>query len=236
MKDSKAKILYVEDDQYLSFVTKDNLEIKGFEILCCEDGEKALQCFSSESFDLCILDVMLPRMDGFTLAQKIRKANKEIPILFLSAKSLKEDRIKGLSLGGDDYIVKPFSIEELILKIEVFLKRSKVEKPPAEKPFEEIGAFTLDNEKYILIYHDEEKRLTRREADLLKFFIRNKNKILEREEILNNVWGDDSYFVSRTLDVFISRLRKYLKKDKSIQIRNVHGVGFIMEIDSVDLI
>ncbi len=228
----KTRILYVEDDVYLSFVTKDNLELKGYQITCCENGEEALKTFQSGEFSLCILDVMLPKMDGFTLAKKIRESNKDIPILFLTAKSLKEDKIKGLTIGGDDYIVKPFSIEELILKIEIFLKRSKVTSTNHYEPVIKIGQYILDTEKYILHFNNDQKRLTSREAELLKFFISNKNKTVSREEILNNVWGDDSYFVSRTLDVFISRLRKYLKKDPSIQIKNIHSVGYILEAGS----
>lgn len=232
MVQSKPKILYVEDDIYLSYVTKDNLELKGYDITFCKDGKTAFKSFSNNKFDLCILDVMLPAMDGFTLAQKIRESDKDIPIVFLSAKSLKEDRIKGLTVGGDDYITKPFSIEELVLKIEVFLKRSKISTENGiQSHVQKIGDYFFDSKNLLLKYKDETKRLTSREAALLKFFILNANKVLKKEDILNEVWGDDSYFNSRSLDVFISRLRKYLKKDSNIRINNIHGIGFILTIN-----
>lgn len=226
----KARILYVEDDIYLSYVTKDNLELNGYHILCCKDGEEALEAFRSESFDLCILDVMLPKLDGFSIAKKIRETNHDIPILFLSAKSLKEDRIRGLSLGGDDYIVKPFSIEELVLKIEVFLKRSKVRITENNDDVCEIGQYRFDRQKFMLINDEESRSLTRREAELLYFLYINRNKTIPREHILNEVWGNDSYFQSRSLDVFISRLRNYLKNDPAVRINNIHNVGYIFEV------
>ena len=231
MVQNKPKILYVEDDIYLSYVTKDNLELKGYDITFCKDGKNAFEAFSNNKFDLCILDVMLPEMDGFTLAQKIRKSDKDIPIIFLSAKSLKEDRITGFTVGGDDYITKPFSIEELVLKIEVFLKRSKISTGnEIQSSVQKIGDYFFDSKNLLLKYKDETKRLTSREADLLKFFVLYANKVLKKEDILNEVWGDDSYFNSRSLDVFISKLRKYLKKDSNIRINNIHGIGFILTI------
>ncbi|MCD4788452.1 MAG: response regulator transcription factor [Bacteroidales bacterium] len=231
MVQNKPKILYVEDDIYLSYVTKDNLELKGYDITFCKDGKNAFEAFSNNKFDLCILDVMLPEMDGFTLAQKIRKSDKDIPIIFLSAKSLKEDRITGFTVGGDDYITKPFSIEELVLKIEVFLKRSKISTGnEIQSSVQKIGDYFFDSKNLLLKYKDETKRLTSREADLLKFFVLNANKVLKKEDILNEVWGDDSYFNSRSLDVFISKLRKYLKNDSNIRINNIHGIGFILTI------
>ncbi len=225
----KAKILYVEDDPYLSYVTQDNLELQGYEIVCCENGEDALECFHSGDFNLCILDIMLPKMDGFTLAENIRKKNQDIPILFLSAKSLKEDRIKGLRLGADDYIVKPFSIEELVLRIEVFLKRSKVRTQTKTKPIQKFGEYMFNSDNLQLHYKDSSLKLTKREAELLSYFLTHRNKVLDRDDILRNVWGADSYFVGRSLDVFISRLRKYFKDDDTVCIRNVHGHGFIFE-------
>ena len=222
---SKAKILYVEDDETLSFVTKDNLELNGYEITHSKDGQSALDVFSKDSFDLALLDVMLPHMDGFTLAGEIRKKDSHIPILFLTAKSLKEDKLKGLSIGGDDYITKPFSIEELILRIEVFLKRKYVNKTEASNY--EIGDYELDHPNLIL-YRGEEiiKKMTQKECDLLQLLIINKNQTLKRSEILKRLWGEDDYFLGRSMDVFISRLRKYLGQDKRLKIENVHGVGF----------
>ncbi len=230
--DKKAKILYVEDDVYLSFVTKDNLELKGYDITWKEDGEAAFLAFTQSEFDLCIIDIMLPKLDGFSLAEAIRKENEDIPILFLSAKTLKEDRIKGLKLGADDYITKPFSIEELVLKIEVFLKRSKVSKTVEKQNIAELGKLFFDFENLELSDSDTATRLTLREAELLQLFCQNKNKLLKKEEILNTLWKDDSYFLSRSLDVFVSRLRKILKKDPRLKIENIHGVGFIFKVEA----
>lgn len=229
--DRKAKILYVEDDVYLSFVTKDNLELKGYEIFWHKDGEEALKAFGEGEFDLCILDIMLPKLDGFSLAEAIRKVNQDIPILFLSAKTLKEDRIKGFKLGGDDYITKPFSIEELALKIEVFLKRNKVNKVETQNSIAELGKFYFDFDNLELSENENAQRLTLRESELLHLFCQNKNKLLKKEDILNTLWKDDSYFLSRSLDVFVSRLRKYLKNDPRLKIENIHGVGFIFKVE-----
>jgi len=226
----EVKILYVEDDITLSFVTKDNLELKGYKIIHCEDGQKALELFLNEHFDLCILDVMLPGMDGFSLAEKIRERDKNIPIIFLSARSMHEDKIRGLSLGGDDYLIKPFSIEELVLKIEIFLKRNRVMDSAGSNDRNNIGEYVFDYSNLTLSRGEKINELTLREADLLKFLYNNQNRVLSREEILIAVWGDDSYFLSRSLDVFISRLRKYLNEDKNIRIRNVHGVGFCLAL------
>lgn len=221
----KAHLLYVEDDESLSFVTRDNLELQGYQITCCDDGKKALEIISKETFDLCILDVMLPEIDGFTLAEEIRKRDTEVPILFLTAKSLKEDKIHGLKLGADDYITKPFSIEELILKIEIFLRRSKITLPKPASHYK-IGRFDFDYENLSLSSNGKSERLTQKEADLLRFFIEHKNQVVKRSTILEKIWGQDDYFLGRSLDVFISRLRKYLKKDTDLKIENIHGVGF----------
>ncbi len=222
---SKAKLLYVEDDETLSFVTKDNLELNGYEVIHSKDGQSALDLFAKDSFDLAILDVMLPHMDGFTLAGEIRKKDGHIPILFLTAKSLKEDKLKGLSIGGDDYITKPFSIEELILRIEVFLKRKYVNKTEATNY--EVGEYELDHPNLILYRQGEIiKKMTQKECDLLQLLIINKNQTLKRSEILKRLWGEDDYFLGRSMDVFISRLRKYLGQDERLKIENVHGVGF----------
>jgi len=231
MKEEKPKILYVEDDIDLSFVTKDNLEIKGFEITYCKDGKEGWETYGKKDFDLCILDVMLPEMDGFTLAKKIREINEDIPIIFLSAKSLKEDRIEGLVVGGDDYITKPFSIEELVLKIEVFLKRNKISSGKnSTKIVFRIGEYTFNSQTLELSYKETSKRLTSREAELLKYLCLNQDKVVKKEDILLEVWDSDSYFNSRSLDVFISRLRKYFREDTSIQINNIHGIGFILSV------
>lgn len=219
-----TRILYAEDDQTLAFLTKDNLEQHGYDVTHCANGAICLDQFNSGSFDLCILDIMLPKMDGFELATAIRKANRDIPIIFLSAKTLKEDRIKGLRLGADDYLVKPFSIEELLLKIEVFLRRSN--KTAAAPSSCRIGKFDFDSRNFTLSAATEKITLTQRESELLQLFIDHKNVVLKREEILIKLWGDDDYFRGRSLDVFISRLRKILADEPGIAIENLHGVGF----------
>ncbi len=226
----KAHILYVEDDESLSFVTRDNLELQGYVITHCTDGNEALQEIHEKDFDLCILDVMLPEVDGFTVAKEIRQYDTEIPILFLTAKSLKEDRLRGLRLGADDYITKPFSIEELILKVEVFLRRSKAGAPRPPGRYR-LGQFELDHENLTLFHDGESLQLTQKEADLMKLFAENPNQVLKRSDILKQVWGDDDYFLGRSLDVFISRLRKYLRADESLRVENIHGVGFRLKVE-----
>lgn len=227
MGDRKARILFVEDDTSLGFVTKDNLELAGYEIVLTDNGREAFEFFLKYKIDICLLDVMLVEMDGFTLARKIREVNKDVPILFLTAKSLKEDKIEGLKLGADDYITKPFSIEELIYRIEIFLKRSKVSYVKGnEQPLISFNSFTLDFENLLLKNQKDEIRLTMKEAELLRYMILNRNKILKKEQILRDIWGNDDFYLSRSLDVFISRLRKYLKSDTSVSIENIHGVGF----------
>ena len=222
---SQAHILYVEDDETLSFVTKDNLELNGYKVTHAADGKSALSIFKKDAFDLCLVDVMLPEIDGYKVAEEIRNRHSEIPILFLTAKSLKEDKIHGLKIGADDYITKPFSIEELILKIKVFLKRKYIT-GPNELHILKVGHFTLDHDNFKLSHNGETAQMTKKEADLLKLFIINKNKIVERSTILERLWGENDYFMGRSMDVFISRLRKYLKSDEQIKIENIHGVGF----------
>jgi len=223
---NSPRILYVEDDLTLSFVTRDNLELHGYKIEFCEDGEAALMLFKKSRFDLCVLDVMLPKMDGFELARRIRQIDQEIPIIFLTAKSNKEDKIHGLKLGGDDYITKPFSIEELVLKIKIFLRRSGLQGAMAQGHVFEIGKYRFDSQNQTLVLGTETKQLTQRENQILKLFCQNKNSVVKRDELLMKVWGEDHYFASRSLDVFISRIRKYLSGDKAIVIENVHNVGY----------
>lgn len=227
---SNFKILYTEDDETLAFLTKDNLEQNDYEVIHCPDGKSGLESFKNDDFDICIFDIMMPKMDGFELATEVRKLNTDVPIIFLSAKTLKEDRIKGLRLGADDYLVKPFSIEELILKIEVFLKRSQKNNKP-EKSIYEIGKYQFDTKNFILFNDEEKIGLTQREAELLKLFLDNKNSVLKREQILTALWGTDDYFMGRSLDVFISRLRKILANEKGISIENLHGIGFRFVIE-----
>jgi two-component system response regulator VicR len=224
---SKGRILYVEDDLTLSFVTRDNLEMRGYSVDFCEDGITALEKIAAQTYDLCILDVMLPKMDGFTLARKIRTFNEEIPIIFLTARSTREDKIFGLQQGGDDYITKPFSVEELVLKIEIFLKRSKIQsRQEAKNELIRFGncSFSLENLK--LISDGNDQYLTHREAILLAYLLDQRNKVIRREDILNTVWGNDHFFSSRSMDVFISRLRKRLSSEPSVKIESVHNVGY----------
>ena len=226
----KSRILYVEDDETLSFVTKDNLELHGYKVDHCLDGESAIEAFFKESYDLCILDVMLPKMDGFAVAEKIRATDPNVPILFLTAKSMKEDRIHGLKLGADDYITKPFSIEELILKIEVFLRRKYVSVSINDQY--KVGNYNFDYRNLVLSLDGEERNLTQKEADLLKMLLDHKNNVVKRSLILEKLWGEDDYFLGRSMDVFISRLRKYLSGDNKIKLDNIHGVGFKLVIES----
>ncbi|MCB9080788.1 MAG: response regulator transcription factor [Lewinellaceae bacterium] len=224
----KAHILYVEDDQSLSFVTRDNLELQGYQLTCCHDGQEALAVISGADFlfDLCILDVMLPHVDGYTLASEIRRRDPAVPIIFLTAKSLKEDRIQGLKLGADDYLTKPFSMEELQLKIEIFLRRRHVVSDPLPA-LTKLGTLVFDHENLLLQdARGDERRLTQKEADLLRYLLEHKNQVVRRSTILEELWGEDDYFLGRSLDVFISRLRKYVRPDNRLRIDTIHGVGF----------
>ncbi len=221
----KNRILYVEDDNDLAYITKDQLELEGYEVHHFVDGMAAFKSIGPNKYDLCLLDVMLPNMDGYSLAQKIRSLNVHIPIIFLTAKSMEEDRIEGFESGGDDYIIKPYSLSELNYKIKVFLKRNVVQQH-LDQPIYEIGRFRFSPAELTLEYENKKKILTAREAEVLTQLTKDLNKLVKREDILSIVWGKNDYFLGRSLDVFISRLRKYLKDDPSIKIENVHGVGF----------
>jgi len=227
MNNLGEKILLVEDDKTLNFIIKDNLEQAGYVVTSAEDGEAAIKLFSSGKFNLCLLDVMLPKKDGFTLAKEIRETDDHVPIIFLTARSMTEDRITGLTIGGDDYLTKPFSMEELLLKIRIFLKRSMgVTDISNEKSYYKVGHFNFYFESLVLETSEEKKTLTYKEAELLRYFCDNPNKVLSRSDILKHVWGSDDYYLGRSLDVFISRLRKYLGNDENIKILNLHGIGF----------
>ncbi len=220
------KILYVEDNSSLSFVTSDQLQKRGYEVVCSSNGKDALDLFNRNNFDLCILDVMLPEMDGFDLAKYIRKKNKQIPILFLTARSLQEDRIEGFKLGGDDYLTKPFDMLELSLKIDVFVKRNLVNN--SQNNSYKIGAYELNVTEQKLTLKDFSRPLTIKETKLLSLMAKNLNTVIRREDILMSLWGKNDYFLGRSLDVFISRLRKYLTEDNLVTIENIRGVGFKM--------
>lgn len=230
---TKATILLVEDDENLGFVLKDYLEMLGYEVFLEKDGQKGLEGYKihQDKINLCILDVMLPVMDGFVVAEGIRKLNSKVPLVFLTAKSMKEDKIKGFKIGADDYITKPFSSEELSLRIDAILRRAQssgTELP--ENSVFELGNFIFDSENQVLKTPDGERRLTRREAEVLKMLCIYKNRLLRRDIALKAIWGEDDYFMGRSMDVYITKLRKYLKDDPNITITNIHGTGFKLEI------
>jgi DNA-binding response OmpR family regulator len=221
----KIKILVAEDDLQLGFIIKDNLEEAGFEVINCPDGETAWEHYQKTNPDLCILDVNMPYRDGFSLAKKIRQKSDIVPVIFLTAKSLEEDKLRGFAIGADDYVVKPFSMKELLSRINVFLRRNKLIIKQPEKTFS-IGIFTFIPEELKLANNNETIALTQREAELLTFLCEHPNKILKREEILLHVWGKNDFFLGRSMDVFITRLRKFLAPDHSILIETIHKVGY----------
>jgi len=222
------QILLAEDDENLGIVLTDFLSMKGYEVVLAKDGEEAYQNFSSNKFDLLVLDVMMPKLDGFNLARKIRAEDKNTPIFFLTAKSMTGDKIEGLKIGADDYLTKPFNTEELLLRINNIFKRVKTSSNEIVdgRTVFQIGEFTFDYTKRILTKDKEETKLTSKEAELLRLLCVHQNKLLDRSTALDKVWNEDSYFTSRSMDVYISKLRKYLKIDSSIEIVNLHGSGF----------
>lgn len=226
----KVKILLVEDDASLGFIVSDQLKSDGFDVTLCCDGVEGGKRFNSEKFHLCIFDVMMPKKDGFTLAKDIRKIDKKVPILFLTAKSSDEDKIAGFKAGGDDYLTKPFNIEELQLRVAAMLRRIDIQPESETETVFTIGEYSFDTVNFTLVHPNFEKSLTKKEAQILTFLCKYKNSVAAREIILNGVWGQDDYFVGRSLDVFITKLRKYLKEDEKISIINVHGIGFKLEV------
>ncbi|NJN41628.1 MAG: response regulator transcription factor [Flammeovirgaceae bacterium] len=223
----KTKILLVEDDPNLGFVIQDSLVLSGYDVVLSKDGEEAKQQYDNSIFDLCLIDVMLPHKDGVSLAQYIRGRNEKIPIIFITAKSLLEDKIRGFEAGGDDYLIKPFSMEELLMRVKVFLRRSNGQ--PAQQVFQ-IGKITFDYSGLLLKDGKNEIKLTQKEADVLRLLCSSRDRVIKRKEILKSVWGEDDYFLGRSMDVFISKIRKYLKTDPAIKIVNYHGVGFKLEV------
>ena len=231
MNKKDIKILLAEDDPNLGFVVQDSLKSQGYQVTLCEDGISGLKEFNNEHHHLCILDIMMPKKDGYALAEDIRSINSDVPIIFLTAKSLKDDVIKGFKTGADDYVIKPFSMEELSLRIEAILRRSgNTDSDSNTASIFEIGLYTLEYKNLYLAGPSAERSLTRREADVLRLLCINQNELLTREMVLNIVWGNDDYFSGRSLDVFISRLRKYLSDDAKLKIINVHGEGFRLEV------
>jgi two-component system, OmpR family, response regulator len=224
--DTKIKILLAEDDENLGLLLKEYLIAKGYDTDLYPDGETAYHGFMRNQYNLCLLDVMMPRKDGFTLARDIRLVNTDIPIIFLTAKNLKEDVIEGFKLGADDYMTKPFSMEELIFRIEAILRRISSDNFSNDQQVYQIGLYTFDARKQILIHNDEEVKLTTKESELLRLLAGNANKVLERNYALKAIWIDDNYFNARSMDVYITKLRKHLKDDPTVEIINVHGKGY----------
>lgn len=224
---AKASILLVEDDKNLGFVIKDSLELAGYSVVLRENGEAGIEAFMQGAFDICVLDIMLPLKDGFMVAEEIRKINILIPIIFLTAKTMDQDKIRGFKAGADDYITKPFSIEEFKLRIEAILKRTSYAMLNNDGTVVfQIGKFTFDYSNQQLISSEGERKLTRKESELLRLLCLNKNRLLPRELALKTIWGEDDYFMGRSMDVYITKLRKFLAEDRSINIMNVHRTGF----------
>lgn len=223
---NRIKILLAEDDINLGTILREYLTIKDFDVTLSYNGEEGFKAFKEEKFDICILDVMMPKMDGFTLAKQIRKTDNIVPIVFLTAKNLVQDKIEGFKIGADDYITKPFNAEELLFRINAILKRVKPSANGNNKTIHPIGRYSFDYNKRILSIEGKEQKLTTKEAELLRLLCVNANNPLERNFALKTIWNDDNYFTSRSMDVYIARLRSYLKEDDSIQIVNLHGSGF----------
>ena len=218
-------VLMAEDDQQLAFLIKENLEEEGYTVISCEDGAIAWECFQKKQPDICLLDINMPSQDGLSLAKKIRLKTDIIPIIFLTAKSMTEDKIRGLESGADDYITKPFSMKELLLRMNVFIRRTKMLIPEAHQEIR-IGKMIFYPDEMKLVQDNNSISLTQRESELLQFFCLHPNKALKREEILTHVWGKNDYFLGRSMDVFVTKLRKYLKTEPAVNIETVHNVGF----------
>lgn len=223
---SKTKIFYVEDELFLGKIVRESLESRGFEVVMESDGAKATEAFKKAQPDICVLDVMLPNKDGFTIADEIRELNEEVPIIFLTAKTQTEDVVKGFTLGGNDYIRKPFSMEELIVRIQNLL-RNKIENPQKiNTDSVNIGQYKFQVNRQVLNNGKEDRKLSYRESELLKILYLNRDKVIDRKEILNLLWGNDSFFNSRNLDVYITKLRSYLKDDPQLEIITIKGIGY----------
>ena len=229
---TKKHILLAEDDQDFGNLLKQFLEISGFKVTWVKHGEAALNAFKTNAFDICVLDVMMPKLDGFTLAEHIIEEHPKVPFVFLTARKLKEDKVKGLKLGADDYIVKPFEADELVLRLHNILKRStktQVQNISKEQSIQ-INEYTFNLKRLELVHKDYKQQLTEKEAALILFLFQHKNQLLKREEILNVVWKQDDFFSGRSMDVFISRIRKYFKEDASISIESIRGIGLEFKV------
>ncbi|MCD0465890.1 response regulator transcription factor [Flavobacterium sp. ENC] len=224
------RILLAEDDFDFANMLRQYLELYHYEVIWAEDGEIALDLFKNQRFDICVFDVMMPKLDGFSLAEKIIRINPEIPFIFLTAKKLKEDKIIGLKLGADDYIVKPFEAEELILRLQNILKRSRQKDLSTETAEIQIGLYLFDTQRLILKLNNKNQQLTEKEAALIQYFYLHKNQLLKREEILKAIWGNDDFFSGRSMDVYISKIRKYFKEDAAISIESIRNIGLEFKI------
>ena len=223
--DEKLRILLCEDDENLGMLLREYLQAKGYNADLYADGESGYKAFLKGKYDICVLDIMMPKKDGFQLAQEIRTINSEVPVIFLTAKALKEDILEGFKLGADDYITKPFSMEELVMRIDAIMRRVKGKKGK-EITMYKIGKFTFDTQKQVLIVDDMSTKLTTKESELLSLLCAHVNEILERNFALKTIWIDDNYFNARSMDLYITKLRKHLKADPSIEIINIHGKGY----------
>ena len=233
MSTEPTKILLAEDDANLGALLTEYLEAKGYSVKLARNGKEGYDLFCKQEYDLCLLDVMMPLKDGFTLAKEIRLTNKQVPIIFLTAKSMKEDAIEGFNAGADDYITKPFSMEELLLRIQAVLRRSmKVQAAESEQVEFTIGQYHFNTDKQTLRIDDSEIKLTTKEVQLLRLLVLNKNQVVDRAFTLKTIWHDDNYFNSRSMDVYITKLRKYLKQDPKVEIVNVHGKGFKLLVNT----
>jgi DNA-binding response OmpR family regulator len=226
MQKGKPNILLMEDDCNLGYILKEALEIKGFAVTHSKNGEEGLTHFRSANFHACILDVMMPQKDGFTVAKEIRKSDHFTPIIFLTARTMQNDKLKGFKLGADDYITKPFSSEELVLRLKAILKRTSSAFDEDGSMVFQLGAFTFYSHERKLQFKDKTFRLSTKESDLLKLLCENKNKIVRRETALKSIWGNDDYFTGRSMDVYIAKLRKLLREDDTVELQNIHGTGF----------
>jgi DNA-binding response OmpR family regulator len=222
----KVNILLAEDDPNLGQLLKNYLNAREYETTLITDGAQAMKVFRKEKFHICLLDVMMPELDGFALAKGIREIDANIPIIFLTAKNLKQDVIEGFKSGADDYLTKPFSMEELIYRMEAILRRTSGRPHDATADVYTIGKFTFDVTKQLLVYQDQTRKLTTKESELLELLCRHRNEVLERNFALKSIWIDDNYFNARSMDVYITKLRKYLSKDESVEILNIHGKGY----------
>ncbi|MFC1628541.1 response regulator transcription factor [Gemmatimonadota bacterium] len=226
----RTHILLVEDDLNLGTIVAESLEFRGLDVTRCQDGAEGYTTFLRGTFDLCLIDVMLPKKDGFTLAEEIRVLDREVPIIFLTAKSMPESRIRGFQVGGDDYLTKPFNMEELVLRIEAILKRTRLKDRDGEAACFTLGAYTFDYRRRELDHAGRVRSLTGTEAELLRLLCLHENRILERSVVLNLIWGEDNIFKARSMDVFISRLRKYLREDPGVEIVTLHGRGYRLQL------